>query len=743
MGRSCYVIKNKEGGIEQALAPNNQPSALYQRALDQLGDPGQAASVWGMAYSPEFVSFFGDWMTFPSEYDLDTNGEPLYEDVRAFIERKSYAVGEFMADEVKDIMNTLTATGMSDIVSLSDKIRSSFVFGGEVVLNRHNLQLSGMYTSEEIDNIISNPRLAGKVRLMMGKVLDFVSNGDMSNRESYFLSSDTEGIDPDFNVYTEGYDAMGKRRMMNPEEVRSNVMRAVGGITDRSAFDQAFRSLPYPSLVEAYVEDQGLADRMYERFGGLTRMEVRDINDNVLTDSSSNHMIYMTTPKNIKSLRDKIGRIVDMDDSMDAPSLKRELTSIALELADSGIDISDIVTDMMVVSRREDIRDIMASLDVMLSGIENGRTEYDQFFNTLDSMTGKGNNLTEVRDMVSDGNKMVYIRSGSIPPSTMMSRGLLYVGRNTFLRTGTPADTSEAYDVLAEIGVMEPTFLPKGIVPQGANSSSVGTVRSNLERYVRSRMTFTNTEDMILSALAYGKTGDKASEEIDMDRELNRYQERVSLESDILSSVMRLRSITIREKIKDSDLYNNVLRFLDFNGLRNVSLSHHDATTLKNIEMSLPDGEVRSVLYNIAMNSNDSTMDNLFYLDNPNKMRDSGFYRQLYLRHPGAVREFGGDTREERDGLTLAYGSYDNYISMGGGLYEKAGETQDGSVYRFVGDMIFSDPASYIENISPRPSEVVFSDNTTQDVTETVKPERISNSYTSGVGSLMREYACE
>ena len=55
MGRSCYVIKNKEGGVDNVLAPNNQPSGLYQRAMEVLGDQKQALSVWGTAYSRVFL----------------------------------------------------------------------------------------------------------------------------------------------------------------------------------------------------------------------------------------------------------------------------------------------------------------------------------------------------------------------------------------------------------------------------------------------------------------------------------------------------------------------------------------------------------------------------------------------------------------------------------------------------------------------------------------------------------------
>lgn len=63
----------------------------------------------------------------PSEYDLDSNGEPRYDDVMSFIKRKNYFAGNFIADEVKDINNTLTSLGVDNINDLNDMIVSNFL----------------------------------------------------------------------------------------------------------------------------------------------------------------------------------------------------------------------------------------------------------------------------------------------------------------------------------------------------------------------------------------------------------------------------------------------------------------------------------------------------------------------------------------------------------------------------------------------------------------------------------------
>ena len=488
MGRSCYVIKNKEGGIDNVLAPNDQPSGLYQRAMEVLGDQKQALSVWGTAYSPDFVSFFGDWMSMPSEYDLDSNGEPRYDDVMSFIKRKNYFAGNFMADEVKDINNTLTSLGVDNINDLNDMIVSNFLSGGDIFLNRYNLERSGMYDADEIDNIMTNRSEYERVRDMMRRIVDFMSEGNLNEKDMYFLSSES-GLGDDYMIYEDTYDSLGKRRGLNPIEVRDTIMKAVGGISDRREFDQAFASIPYPSLALRYQEDQDYADRMYDTYRNMTRMEVRSQDGNTITDSYFNSTTpYISMPKDMKGLRDKVGEIIDMDDFKDIKDVAGRLHDIAMDLADMGVDISEAISDEMIISRPEDIRDLMASLDVMLSSIQAGNSVYDSFISDLDRITGKGNPIYEVQDTYSTGDRMVYVRSGNTSPSDMYDRSMLYMGRNTYHNTAPITDTDQAYEMLADIGIERPSYLPAGVVPAGASRSDIGVVKDNIKKLVMSNV---------------------------------------------------------------------------------------------------------------------------------------------------------------------------------------------------------------------------------------------------------------
>lgn len=69
------------------------------------------------------------------------------------------------------------------------------------------------------------------------------------------------------------------------------------------------------------------------------------------------------------------------------------------------------------------------------------------------------------------------------------------------------------------------------------------------------------------------------------------------------------------------------------------------------MEMSLPEGQVRDLLFDVAIESGDSSMRNLFYLDRQDRMMDAGFYRYLYQRNPGLLREVNGGVEARPDGL--------------------------------------------------------------------------------------------
>ena len=108
--------------------------------------------------------------------------------------------------------------------------------------------------------------------------------------------------------------------------------------------------------------------------------------------------------------------------------------------------------------------------------------------------------------------------------------------------------------------------MPAGVVPAGASRSDIGVVKDNIKKLVMSNISSSNTENMILTRLIYQHPVTPEMDDADIDREFRRYEARQGKDRDFIKSCTSFRKIQIKERLKKSDLYNNVLRFLDFNG---------------------------------------------------------------------------------------------------------------------------------------------------------------------------------
>lgn len=743
MGRACYVIRNDNGGIARVLAPNGNESRLYRDAMAVVGDQTKAASVWGTAYSEPFLSYFGDWRKNKTEYDLDENGEPRYEDVINYIKRNSYAAGTFMPGEVMDINNALTSTGIPDIKVLGRRMSDTLFVNGDIFLNDETLKASRLYTNEEMARILSDPDVRDKVRDMIRRVVDYSGSvSEMNDRDSYFLSTDELLSDP---VYADGYDAMGKRKVVSPAEIRMVMRDRLGGIKDRDEFDLAFSALPYPSLVDRYQSDLNYADEIYDQYSPMTRMRVVDTYGNDLQDPHRKVLgFFHYSPQQVDSVRNEISGIIDMDEDLlsDIKGLYDKVRSVAMMAADIGIDISDVVNESLLMAKKDQLPELMASFDIALSSFNE--SDIMSFVNDLYMFTGKDSTLTKVTDIVTDIDApIVYAMSGTESPATAFANGLLRIGRDIYHKTTGDVDIDSLYGSLADLAMADPRALPYGSIPEGVSDRDA--IVSSLRSFVISQTSSTNTEAMILSKIAYGYDIKETYEKPDVDRELKRYTAKTGRNDDMVALADFIRTAYIKEKIKGSGLYNDALKFLEFTGYRVIRLNTDDPMVLKGIEMSLPEGRLRDSLYDYAMNSVDSSMRDLFYLDNGMAVRDDiKFRRRLYQMYPGLLREVNGGFDRMPGSAFMARGRFDNFVTSESGVYEKVGETTEGGIYRFVDNLIYSNPDNVYSYISSKSdlSNTHSDTHTLSAVTDIGSLEKEVNEYTRNNRSLMDVHSC-
>ena len=745
-GRGCFISKRKDGSVDHVNAPNNKRSKLFDDAFALLGNKDKALNVWATVYSDEFATKFGNWMRYPTEFRLDENGEPLLDDVISFIRKETYKVGDFTREEARELSSSFRSMGVGGFSGLYDVISTNFLIDGDILLNEHNMRSSGVYTEEEIQRLLSNEDLMDAAVCMMRRVIAYGSteSSTMSGRDAYFLEpSDYE----DSGIYGNEYDALGKRKAVNLYEVEATIKDVVGGIKDRAEFDRAFESVPYESIVDRYLSDPDYADSMFDYYSKFTRAEVVDMDGQPVSDSigSATEEYLGGTEDEIAEARDALSSIIDMtdEDINDLGKVRESLSNAAVALADVGIDISDVIESPSALG--EPVRELAASIDAVLSDMSSRRGEVDitDMVAAIDAMTGKGTPRTSVVEM-GDQENIVVSRSGMRTPSDMYEAGFLQVGRGVYRRVEPIEDVEAVYSAMADVVMAYPEALPTVNIGDVSGLSKEEVVE-RLRRKVLSYSSSLNTERMVLTRMAMGLPIDVRYESVDEVRELNRYREGSRRKVDLYKGITEFRKEWIKEKIKNSDLYRNVLRFISFEKGMTLRLNRTDGLTARDIELSLPDGKIRDFLMDYAMTTADASFSSLFYLDSDySGIADNRFQRELRRRNPALTRQVGGPVKMNEDGTMELDGTYDNYMANGAALYEKVGETRYGSVYGYIGPMIFADPANVMESAESNVKLSFRGDRNS--ITETFPASSVTlerNEYTSENDRLMKELTCE
>ena len=745
-GRACFIVKDSGGEVDHTLAPNGERSKLYDDALRISGDRNKALNVWGTVYTDEYAKFVGNWMLNTTEYDLDENGEPKIDDVLSYLKRDIYEAGEFTREDVKDLNNTFISAGVDGLSALYDRLVDNFYIDGDIVLNASNLRSSGLYTEDEIYRILSNREVMDSVRDMMRRIVSYGSSEltMMTEKDARYLEPYNQG---DFSVYADGYDALGKRRVENPMRVDADIAEAVGGITDRGEFEAAFESVPYPSIVERFNTDREFADEMYDRFSKFTRTTVANRDGVELTDSTGPMTDqYLTRDEAlIDEAREDLSALIDMsDDDAANPSKVRELLKqAALSLSNVGIDISDLLTSPSVDIAG--LRDLAASIDAVLADLSYrpDRVDITDMTERLDAMTGKGNVKTRV-GRYGRQKGLLSVNAGKKYPAEMYESGMLEVGRGVYKRVRPIEDVDAVYGSMADLLIAHPDALP------GVNLGDVSNVeRDEVIRRLRRKVAgFTdafNSERMVLTRMAMGLPLTVKREAPNEMRELQRYKAANGHNIDLLSGMIKFRKAWIREKINNSDLYRNALRFFSFGDGYTLRLERTDPITRMEIEMSIPDGEIRDFLMAYSASTADVSMRDLFfYPSDSTGFADIRFERKLRRNYPSMTRQITGPFTRNEDGTIEVRGAYDNFLADGEALYEKVGEKRFGSVYAYVDSMMFGDPSNITESSGGDTVSSGFHADPDSlyriDGSSAVTLE--SNEYTRENDRLMREFTC-
>lgn len=698
MGVNCQIIKSKTGEVTRVVAPNGKDSILYGDALAKATRQDAALKAWATAYTEDFGLYYGDWQHNPQpDQDLDENGEPVLNDVMSFIESRRGIAPPLTDADIMSLRSIMIPNNIRDVEELNQAI-SSFIRGGEVVVNKKTLIGSGLYDVDEINRILSSPEATSNLKGLISR-FNSMMLGPVSNRNRYLLSNYYEG---DLDSMTDSYTESGKKSILNPYKVENEIRKQVGGIKDRSEFDQAFAELPYESVVERYQSDAEYADRMFERYSSYDVVNVMDAYGANKTSSSLPTLISYSfyNKKASTELKSDIAALVAVDAEtwQEAGIIKEGLRRVTENGAKMGIDLVGL-ENSYDEKQQSEIEDFLLGLDLFVRSLAPGRELDTSFAADYDSFFGLGQQETAAV-MLNENERQLNIvvfndNTNKLSDVQLYENYGIIRLRDDIFHKVEKQSKEDLYRTLYDLQDSYNQVYGKSMLPIGdtANKSREEVI-SDLKEWINKNKRYDQSEEMALNKAIFGFSLQRSTPDVDVQRQLNRYMERSSHTQVDAVDALRLRQLVLKEKIKGSALYNDVLSNIVFGaGGYSVSLENADPITLRDMELSVS-GEILDLLMRFSLDSNTNIQDLFFLEDRQDINKTLDFYKDLYSRHPHLAPEIDVDYEILEDGRVKTYYS-SNLGLVGGVLMEKIAEDGGYSVFQDIGKVDNNTAATY------------------------------------------------
>lgn len=696
MGVACKVFKNKEGKVEKVEAPNGLDSFLYESALSATGNEDRALEVWATAYTPGFQSYYGMWESPETGelFDLDSNGEPKLFDVIKYLEKDANIVGTYTKEDVLNINSFIESLGLSDIDSLVNKIQAAFYSNGYLEINRRTLLNSGLYSNEEIDRIMSDGFILDQVTESITNLMSGYSDLVEDDRSDYYFSNDNSG---EFIIpKNDSYDSFGKNKVYSPAELDLILQEAVGGITDRAEFNRRMSEIGYPEISERYENDYNFRESVYNRYSSMVEFTPYYVSESGVREGSKTYFELMDysypNPVKLNEIRNMISDVTSLtDEEFNSSDTLDKLNSIEKAATDFGIDLSGLSSGDISHGMADDL---LVGLDIYLTGINRGDYSYaSTLANTIDNVLNRRKGNAMFLPGYLRGKNLVMVRTNLSDKEMFERYNLLRVGKGLYERVNRSGNYSRIYPSIAELSKKDPSILPASAYPPSMfkdgvlnvdrlRRSSGKELEESIRRYVLSQTEYDNTEEMVLFKMLGGMPLREPDPDIDMQRELNRYMNKGMFEPN-KASLDKLWDVYLKSKVDNTELYNSVYKYLDF-GSNDLDIKSSDRSILKSIDLNVK-GSARSILFGYAMASVNPNIKDLFFIQNESNYAGEDFYHYIYSRNPRLVKEYKGSYSNREDSSISINGMYDNFTRIGGDVYMKIAEDQNGSIYKNLG----------------------------------------------------------
>lgn len=636
----CRIHRDLETEeILRVTNPEGNSSVLYKEALKVTGNPEEALNIWAVAYSPNF----GEW-----------SQEPSISEVMDYINKSN--TESLSIEEVTDVLDVSKEMGLQP-EELFSKLQGAFLNNrGQFIVDKKRLQKSGLYTEDEIEDLMTFPHIRATVFETINKMRTTLSETD--------LEVTSMGEAP-IKVMTSEKNSIGRGKQMSMDVVDEYLLtnltstKDISNLSDdnvREAIEGNKEALDY---VKILLNTKAIVPTVIVRDGEVISKSNEDLAESMLQTVTVNESKLEFT-----KVLDQLREISDESWYTQFEQIIPILRGISEEAADIGIDIIGIENKAMDKTR-EEIIGFLEFLDDFNVASENSNinesdvievaNEINDFFDRQETINRqvvaipsqfKGKELTVVEGEVNE--EALYKEAG-----------LVRAFGNVFQKVPVYSSYNEA---LAGIPLSRKMDIMQ--LNQQVNTSAPLT-----EDYETSKI-------ISLIKINSGAVETKTPQDLSLRFE-NMPDNKDYLATDYVYDFYRM---SLLEKLDNSPMWDKALKYFKVNSLGIDFYAPVDQVDQVK-EVLKTDNDLYTVLRDYAIMSKNSNLDFLL-----TDFTNEGFNtietrRVAAYNHPESVNPLTVDYTRVSENTVVTNNETSEFVTLMGDVYELTDFNQGVSVY--------------------------------------------------------------
>lgn len=696
----CQIHRNyTTGEVDRVTTPNGVDSSLYKDALAITKDAEKALNIWATAYTDSYKNSYGEWAE-----------EPSLSQVMDFINIDSKE-DKLSTEEALSILNTSQLLGIQPEQLYFNLKNTFFNFNNQLVVDAERLRNSGLYTEDEIIDLLQFPSLRAGL-------IDTLSKMKNSFAEETFTTNIDLSEYP-LIIKTGEKNKLGKNIIIPPTEVENYIIKTLKSLDEIDSLDRTdIKDALTTPEAKAYVKsllDTYQAVSVYTVKGGIL-------------DVKLNNELAVTLLETVTVNEDKVDfseatsfiRDIPQDDWYSrGEEIVSLLKDIEWEAAQIGLDIVGLADSYSFKSKEEvvgllelidDFNVYTEELTVNEVDILDLATEINDYFDNNDSMATKiispnkfkGRDLAVIEGPVDEN--YVY-RVG----------GFIKLFNNVYERVEPIGDFETVLENVYQSVRSNPELLPREAY------SSFGLVKGNID--FKSIYDLNNKDLVKASIRSFSGRMIKdipgeISEDLDTSKEvallksLHGSQETARPYKDL--SIIN-KSITgnkeylvtdfvsdfykqlLTNKVEETDLWNNALKYFQINN-NGIDIDVSDEVK-EQIKLSLiNDQQLYDALVNYSLISKNDNLDFLREIIETPSFDTIENRRDFAVNFPETVKKIDKEYTRMSDNTLIINNSHEEFIKLNDGIYELTDYENGVSVYSKV--RVVTNPQYFVFNVS-------------------------------------------